>query len=102
MSSDVSENPRNLKIKEVHMGYLEDFGKETYFQEHGYTWEPKFESYVNKEDWKIFSKEYIDDHSFDILLANFEEEPTPGHWKIYTNTESPVDIHNVHRHYGCG
>jgi hypothetical protein len=79
---------------------LEDVGKETYFEKHGYTWDPRIESYVNKEEWKIFSKEYIDDHSFDILLANLQEESSPGKWKIYFNTESPIDIHCLHKHYG--
>ena len=82
------------------MGNLEDFGKETYFEEHGYTWDGRFEIYVNKVEWKIFSKDYIDDHSFDVLLVNLEEEPTPGHWKFYYNTESPLDIHNLGKHFG--
>ena len=82
------------------MANLEDFGNETYFEGHGYIWDPRIESYVNKEEWKIFSKEYIDDHSFDILLANIQEEASPGHWKIYVNTESQIDVHNLHKHYG--
>ena len=82
------------------MANLEDFGKETYFEEHGYTWDPRIECYVNKEEWKIFSKYYIDDHSFDILLGNLKEESTSGHWKMYFNTESPIDMHNLHVHYG--
>ena len=46
------------------------------------------------------SKEYIDDHSFDTLLSNFQEEPSLNQWKVYFNIESPLDIHNVHKHYG--
>ena len=53
------------------MAHLEDFGKETYFEKNGYIWDARIEAYVNKEEWKIFSKEYIDDHSFDNLLSNF-------------------------------
>ncbi len=82
------------------MANLEDFGKQTYFEDHGYTWDPRIQSYVNKEEWKIFSKDYIDDHSFDILLADLQEESTPDHWKIYLNTESPIDVHNLREHYG--
>lgn len=82
------------------MANLEDFGKETYFEKHGYTWDPRTECYVNKEEWKIFSKDYIDDHSFDILLGNFQEESDPGHWKFYLNTESEIDVHNIKKHYG--
>ena len=82
------------------MGNLEDFGKETYFEEHGYTWDSRFEIYVNKEEWKIFGKDYIDDHSFDVLLANLKEEPTLGHWKFYFNTESSSDIHSLGKHFG--
>jgi spermidine/putrescine-binding protein len=82
------------------MAYLEDFGKETYFNNHGYAWDARIQAYVSKADWKIFSKDYIDDHSFDALLVNFQEETVPNQWKIYFNTESPLDVHNVHKHYG--
>jgi hypothetical protein len=82
------------------MAHLEDFGKETYFEKHGYTWDARIEAYVSKADWKIFSKDYIDDHSFDTLLLNLQEEPSPNHWKMYFNIESPLDVHNVHKHYG--
>ena len=84
------------------MANLEDFGKETYFEKHGYTWDARIEAYVNKQEWKIFSKDYIDDHSFDVLLSNLQEPNNPNHWKIYFNTESPLDVHNVQRHYGVG
>jgi len=82
------------------MTHLEDFGKETYFEKHGYVWDARIEAYVCKAKWKIFSKEYIDDHTFDTLLSNFQEEPSSNQWKIYFNTESSLDIHNVHKHYG--
>ena len=82
------------------MANLEDFGKQTYFKNHGYTWDSRIEGYVNKEEWKIFSKDYIDDHSFDTLLANLQEAPIVGQWKVYFNTESPTDVHNIQRHYG--
>ena len=81
------------------MAHLEDFGKETYFEKNGYIWDARIEAYVNKAEWKIFSKEYIDDHSFDTLLSNLQEEPSSNQWKIYFNTESSLDIHNVHKHY---
>lgn len=82
------------------MGKLEDFGKETWFEKHGFVWDTRIEAFVNKEKWKIFSKYYIDDHSFDTLLVNIEEQTVPNQWKIYCNTESPMDVHNVHVHYG--
>ena len=82
------------------MAHLEDFGKETYFEKNGYIWDARIEAYVNKSEWKIFSKEYIDDHSFDTLLSNFQEEPSPNQWKVYYNTESPLDVHNARKHYG--
>ena len=84
------------------MANLEDFGKETYFEKHGYSWDAKIEAYVNRQEWKIFSKDYIDDHSFDTLLSNLQEQHNTNQWKIYFNTESPLDVHNVHRHYGVG
>ena len=82
------------------MTHLEDIGKETYFENHGYTWDPKFECYVNKDEWKIFSKDYIEDHSFDMLLNDMQQASTPGRWNVYFDTESSVDIHNLHAHYG--
>ena len=45
------------------MAHLEDFGKETYFERIGYVWDARIEAYVSKAEWKMFSKEYIDDHS---------------------------------------
>jgi hypothetical protein len=82
------------------MANLEDFGKETYFEKHGYIWDVRIEAYVNKEEWKIFAKGYIDDHSFDTLFSNLQEAPSLNQWKIYFNTESPMDVRNVHNHYG--
>jgi len=84
------------------MAHLEDFGKETYFEKIGYVWDDRIEAYVNKAEWKIFSKEYIDDHSFDTLLSKIQEQPSPNQWKVYFNTESPLDVHNVHKHFGVG
>lgn len=83
------------------MGNLLDIGKETYLQEQGYKWVPEFESYVNREKWKIFTRTYLDDHSFETILVKLAEEPNSGHWQIYESTESEVDIHNVRRHYGA-
>ena len=82
------------------MANLEDFGKETYFKEHGYTWDSRYEAYVNREDWKMFHKDYIDDHSFDTILVNLRQEPRPGQWKLYVNNESSLDIHNINKHFG--
>lgn len=82
------------------MAHLEDFGKESYFEKHGYVWDTRIDAYVNKAQWKIFSREYIDDHSFETLLSRLGEAPVQNHWKIYFNTESPIDVHNVHKHYG--
>ena len=84
------------------MANLEDFGKESYFEKAGYSWDARVNAYVNKQEWKIFSKDYIDDHTFDVLLSNLQEPCTPNQWKIYFNTESAADVHNVHRHYGVG
>lgn len=82
------------------MTNLEDFGKQTYFETHGYVWDARTQAYVNKEAWKIFSKDYIDDHPFDTLLANLQEGTVPNQWKIYCNVESSLDMHNIHKHYG--
>jgi len=82
------------------MANLEDYGKETYLEKHGYTWDARVESYVNKNEWKLFSKDFIDDHSFDKILAGLNEEPSEGVWKFYINHESPTDVHNMRKHYG--
>ena len=82
------------------MGHLLDIGKETYMQEQGYTWSPEFDAYISHEKWKIFTRNYLDDHSFEIIVARLGEEPHIGQWQIYESTESEVDIHNIHRHYG--
>ncbi len=82
------------------MAHLGDFGKQTYFERICYVWDARIEAYGSKEEWKIFSKKYIDGHSFDTLLSNFQEEPSPNQWKMYFNTESPLDVHNLHKHFG--
>ena len=82
------------------MANLEDYGKETYFETHGYTWDPRIESYVNKETWKIFSKAYLDDHPFEIIKGNLEEPSQPGNWQIYANIEAPDEVHTIRKHFG--
>ncbi len=83
------------------MGHLLDIGKETYMQEQGYEWVPEFDAYINHAQWKVFTRPYLDDHSFDNILARLAEDPVVGQWRIYTNAESEVDIHNIHKHYGA-
>jgi hypothetical protein len=83
------------------MGKLVDSGKESYFENKGYTWESSIDSYVNREQWKVFKREYIDDHHFDTLLADLEEPPLEGQWKIYSNTESEEELHTIKKHYGA-
>lgn len=83
------------------MGHLLDFGKETYMEEQGFSWAPEFDAYISQEQWKIFTRPYLDDHSFETIVKNLEEAPEKGRWRIYTNTESEVDIHNIHKHYGA-
>lgn len=83
------------------MGNLEDIGKETYLQNQGYTWDERYQVYLNKQHWKIFSKEYIEYQPFDILLANLDDEIIPDHWKIYSISETEQDLHNMRIHYGA-
>ncbi len=83
------------------MGHLLDFGKETYIQQQGYEWASEFDAFVNRDQWKLFTRAYLDDHSFETIVARLKEEPAPGQWRIYSSTESEVDIHNIHRHYGA-
>lgn len=83
------------------MGQLLDIGKETYIYDQGYRWVPEYDAYINRERWKIFTRSYLDDHPFETILSKLADEPTIGHWQIYANTESEVDIHNIHLHYGA-
>jgi len=83
------------------MGHLEDIGKETYLQNQGYTWDERYQVYLNREQWKIFSKEYIEYQPFDTLLINLEDDITPDHWKIYSIGETEEDLHNMRIHYGA-
>lgn len=82
------------------MGHLLDIGKESYLQEQGYEWVPEFDAYIKREQWKMFTREYLDDHSFETILAGLADEPKIGQWHIYASAESEVDIHTIHRHYG--
>lgn len=83
------------------MGNLVDAGKESYFQKQGYKWESTLDAYVNREQWKVFKREYIDDHPFGTLLVNLDEPVVEGHWTIYANTESVDDLHAIKKHYGA-
>lgn len=82
------------------MGYLQDIGKETYMNEQGYEWVEKYESFISHERWKVFTRNYLEDHSFDEICASIAQPSTEGKWQVYTNTESEVDIHNIHKHFG--
>jgi hypothetical protein len=83
------------------MGKLEDIGKETYIQEQGYQWEEAYEAFVNHDAWKIFTRNYLEDHSFDTIRDNLAEEPVAGKWRVYANTEADEDIHNIRKHFGA-
>ena len=82
------------------MGHMEAFGKEFHFEKIAYLWDTRNEAYISKGEWQIFSKDSIDDHSFDALLSSFQEEPSSNQWKLYFNTESPLDVHYVRKHHG--
>ncbi|MCW8827773.1 MAG: hypothetical protein OQK94_01820 [Gammaproteobacteria bacterium] len=83
------------------MGHLDDFGKETYMREQGYEWDDTYEAFVSRKQWKLFTRNYLEDHSFDTLRAKLAETPIDGKWQVYANTESEVDIHNIHKHFGA-
>jgi hypothetical protein len=83
------------------MSHLEDIGKDTYMQEQGYEWVKAYEAYIHRQQWKVFSRNYLEDHSFDDICAKLAEAPVEGKWRVYSNTESEVDIHNIHKHYGA-
>jgi len=83
------------------MGHLQDIGKETYMLEQGYEWVEKYEAFVSHERWKVFTRNYLEDHSFEEIVASLAQAPTEGKWQVYTSRESETDIHNIHKHYGA-
>ncbi len=80
-------------------GTLLDIGKETYMQEKGYEWVSKFDAYINHGQWKIFTRTYLDDHTFDDILVRLEDEPVSGQCDLRRH-RIRGDIHNIRRHYG--
>ncbi|MFO7592902.1 MAG: hypothetical protein R6X15_02505 [Pseudomonadota bacterium] len=83
------------------MGKLEDIGKETYMKEQGYEWDGAYEAFVSHRDWKIFTRNFLEDHNFDTIREKISAPPTEGKWQVYANNESEEDIHNIHRHFGA-
>lgn len=54
----------------------------------GYVYSIDRMAYLNKDARKIFSIEFVQDHSDTELAARINEpEPPPGEWRFYFNTE---------------
>lgn len=83
------------------MAKLEDIGKETYMKEQGYEWDDTYQAFLSHQKWKIFTRNFLEDHNFDTICAKLAEEPVEGRWQVYANSESEEDIHNIHRHFGA-
>lgn len=83
------------------MAHLEDIGKESYMQEQGYEWVEAYEAFISHAQWKIFSRNYLEDHTFDTIRAKLAQAPVEGKWQVFSNTEAEVDLHNIHKHYGA-
>jgi hypothetical protein len=61
-------------------------GKKQILEEAGYTYSFNRLSYVNPDAKKVFSIEFVQDHS-EIELKQHINEPTPlGEWKFYFNS----------------
>lgn len=83
------------------MAKLEDIGKETYMKEQGYEWDEAYQAFLSHREWKIFTRNYLEDHTFDTIREKLAEKHIDGKWQVYANTESEDDIHNIHRHFGA-
>jgi hypothetical protein len=83
------------------MSHLEDIGKETYLQQQGFEWIDAYEAFVHRDQWKIFRRDYLEDHSFDSICEKIAEAPMVGRWQIYSNKEADIDLHTIHKHYGA-
>jgi len=83
------------------MTHLQDIGKESYLEKHGYEWVEKYEAFISHHHWKVFTRNYLEDHSFDDICTSLAQDSTQGKWQVYASTESEVDLHNIHKHYGA-
>ncbi len=61
-------------------------GKKQILDDAGYAYSFDRLSYINREARKVFSIEFVEDHSETELKARIDEPGTPGEWRFYFNS----------------
>jgi hypothetical protein len=62
-------------------------GKKQILEEAGYAYSFDRLSYINRDARKVFSIEFVQDHSEEKLRACINEPaPSPGKWRFYFNS----------------
>jgi hypothetical protein len=59
--------------------------KKRILEDAGYAYSFDRLSYINRDAQKIFSVEFVQDHSEDVLRTRINESTRPGEWKFYFN-----------------
>ncbi|MFZ0420133.1 MAG: hypothetical protein WAM04_18670 [Candidatus Sulfotelmatobacter sp.] len=60
-------------------------GKKQILEDAGYAYSFDRISYINRDARKVFSIEFVQDHSEAELKARINEPTPPGEWKFYFN-----------------
>lgn len=63
--------------------------KRQLFETEGFSYDFDREVYYNRDSKKVFSVEYIEDHSVDDLAKRISEDGRNGQWYFYFNAEPP-------------
>jgi len=62
--------------------------KQQILEQAGYAYSFNRLSYINRDARKVFSLEFVQDHSESELKASINEPaPPPGEWRFYFNSE---------------
>jgi hypothetical protein len=67
-------------------------GKEQVLEDAGYAYSFDRLSYVNREARKIFSIEFIQDHSEAEIRERIDKPTPPGEWQFNFNTEPSAAV----------
>lgn len=61
-------------------------GKRQILEDAGYAYSFDRLSYINRDARKVFSLEFVEDHSEEALRERISEPTPPGEWAFYFNT----------------
>jgi len=82
------------------MANLESKEKQALFENNAYQWDSRISSFINVDKGKIFTSEYIDDHSIDNLENNLCDAHDLVSWKIYCNDTPNINHQNIFKYHG--